>query len=181
MTSQVVGRSYWGRISRSARLRVLALVISCQINNSSCVCIQFAQHLGESWKCVSESNSTETVGTIPRRWLGMSKSKLTKEASTSMEDITYLPEVEVPGTVRRPKSMCVPDSSYLASENIYVELPSDYNRFKEKGSGLPKIPKNCSCDVPCDSSCSRGVRNYVRRNPVQRAASRLYSAGREVS
>ncbi|KAK9884486.1 hypothetical protein WA026_007328 [Henosepilachna vigintioctopunctata] len=136
----------------------------------------------------SESNNTEAIGSISRRWLGMSKSKRTKEASTSMEDMTILPEVQIPGNVRRPKSMCVPDSAYFSKENIYIEVPSNnnndrYSDFKNLKRGIrteSKISRKCSCDAPCDNFCTKGTRNQLRRNPVQRAASRLYSAGKEI-
>lgn len=67
--------------------------------------------------CSIDHNSSLT---IPRRWMGLRKtpnrrssSKLTREASTSMEEIvfsTYLSNQ--PGAVVRPKSMCVPDINY---------------------------------------------------------------------
>lgn len=139
----------------------------------------------------SDSKHTEATGTIPRRWPGYVQSRTTtKEASTSMENVAFLPEGGVPGSVCRPKSMCVPQTPYYESENIYDELPTDYNRYSDEhrnnGSGdhgefkMPKTVKKCSCETSCDSSCARRLRKG-RRNPVQRAASRLYTAGKTES
>lgn len=95
-----------------------------------------------------------------------------------------MPEPEVPGSVCRPKSLCVPKSAYYESENIYDELPNDDFRYSEhqRDGGDFKVArtvKKCSCGISCDSSCARRLRRG-RRNPVHRAASRLYSAGKAV-
>lgn len=49
--------------------------------------------------------------------------KLTKEASTSMEDVSVGAHItNTPGTVVRPKSMCVPDRGYYREmQNVCFE------------------------------------------------------------
>ena len=105
----------------------------------------------------SESNP-EGLGTIPRRWINLTRTyesipKLTKEASTSMEDLSFGVS-SAPGSVVRPKSMCVPDTRYFD-----FHYGSGSNVAKSAGDG---------------DDGHRRLR--VRRNPVQRAASRLYRA-----
>ncbi|XP_044258663.1 FERM and PDZ domain-containing protein 2-like [Tribolium madens] len=137
----------------------------------------------------SESN-TEGIGTIPRRWIGLTRPhdpilKLTKEASTSMEDLSFsMPISNAPGSLVRPKSMCVPDMRYFNND-----LPKD---FQFCGSATNRLSDLATgSDVYCgkNSKLSRGERldggnsgrrPRMRRNPVQRAASRLYRASVDV-
>ncbi|KAI4457359.1 ferm domain (protein4.1-ezrin-radixin-moesin) family [Holotrichia oblita] len=180
-------------------------------------------------------NSTDhnNTLTIPRRWMGLRKApnhrpspKLTREASTSMEEIvfsTYLSNQ--PGAVIRPKSMCAPDTNYdqepfnlsrcftnfHSSDNF-----SSYDNVEDGRKDLPNQFENGNViirdeDHPGSSTTvfSNRTRNgsllgastttatsagqlqkhapvektnktrktKSRRNPVQRAASRLYRAG----
>ncbi|XP_071051565.1 tyrosine-protein phosphatase non-receptor type 13-like isoform X2 [Onthophagus taurus] len=126
-------------------------------------------------------NSIEQTMTMPRRW-GLSRPqnerKLTREASTSMEELTFSTHLSnaPPGNVIRPKSMCLPeffnqdDDRSNEEENFYSTpfdlLPPDVYR---PSSGLEKIKK---------SNRDRS-RRRTRKNPVQRAASRLYKATNE--
>ncbi|XP_030745463.1 tyrosine-protein phosphatase non-receptor type 13-like [Sitophilus oryzae] len=97
--------------------------------------------------------------TIPRRWNIPKPSdvvlpKITREVATSMEDLSILGISEKPGNVARPKSLCVPDSKYYRGDddNFFRDnfvLQHDY-----------KIQKN-----------------RLKKNPIHRAASRLYRAG----
>lgn len=98
-----------------------------------------------------------------------------------------------PGAVIRPKSMCLSDPNG-ANERHYVKrsVCRDYHRYEsinaeEKGGVVN--PKN-ACDreirpdLPVRSTNvargdGNGRRPRSRRNPVQRAASRLYRAGSE--
>lgn len=116
-------------------------------------------------------SSTENFGTIPRRWLGLRKSqepnfpKLTKEASTSMEDLHLSRHISnAPGTVVRPKSMCVPDRGYYREmQNVCVErIFSDQNVRNQtstvgsflnnannqvyRGANETGVPRNDACN-----------------------------------
>lgn len=93
----------------------------------------------------------------------------------------------LPGRVLRPKSMCIPSTfatspnsfrkselqpinkPYIQHSNIVCQQPSDEpdaNRFRmlARSNNLQQVS-------------SVGKRARMRRNPVQRAASRLYRAG----
>lgn len=110
--------------------------------------------------------------TIPRRWMWLperpqdqAKPKLTREVSTSIEDLTGNVN-NTPGTIVRPKSMCIPDMHHDTVQNCdknAVELPRANFR------------------VPSRNLSSQSRRPRQRRNPVQRAASRLYRAESFVS
>ncbi|XP_008201547.1 FERM and PDZ domain-containing protein 2 isoform X1 [Tribolium castaneum] len=131
----------------------------------------------------SESNA-DGIGTIPRRWISLTRPqdpvpKLTKEASTSMEDLSFsIPISNAPGSLVRPKSMCVPDMRYFNND-----LPKDFqfcasatNRLSDLAAGSgPKLSRAERLD-----GGSSGRRPRMRRNPVQRAASRLYRASVDV-
>ncbi|XP_076254755.1 FERM and PDZ domain-containing protein 2-like isoform X1 [Rhynchophorus ferrugineus] len=110
-------------------------------------------------KIVPRTRNKSESSTVPRRWQ-LSKvpdvvlPKLTKEVATSMEDLSLLGLSDKPGNVARPKSMCVPDSRYYQHE--------DDNFFRD----------NFGQQI---NSKARRLRN--KKNPVQRAASRLYRAG----
>lgn len=110
----------------------------------------------------------DTAGalTMPRRWMTLTnknvidKPKLTKEASTSMEDLSTYISSNSPGSVTRPKSMCMPSDvkhfqnfEQLQNENLvrFDQLQDEIKRYDRK-------------------------KKKIRRNPVQRAASRLYRA-----
>lgn len=112
--------------------------------------------------CYRCESSVEGIGTIPRRWLSLNRPplKLTKEASTSMEDLSMQICSTTPGTVMRPKSMCVPDMRYInntdSEENVLFTGCATNDIRLDEGNN------------------NRRVR--LRRNPVNRAASRLYRA-----
>lgn len=100
------------------------------------------------------------------------KPKLTREASTSMEDLSFsIPNA--PGSVTRPKSMCVPDLRHYTEGTINETRMYHQNNLQQND--------------PFSSAVTR-VRNKIdaskrpktRRNPVQRAASRLYRASTEL-
>ncbi|XP_049820356.1 tyrosine-protein phosphatase non-receptor type 13 isoform X3 [Aethina tumida] len=145
----------------------------------------------------SESN-TDAFGTIPRRWMGLTRStennaRSTKEASTSMEDLSLVPINNEPGNVVRPKSMCVSDARYFTEENnrfpvptanIFSELDANrevnanvnyVGRANGGGTGGAKLSRPINV-----GQGGQAPRLRPRRNPVQRAASRLYRAGMEV-
>lgn len=95
----------------------------CGVKNNCIISHQLNNNRGEAFKycfiIFRSDSSTENFGTIPRRWMGLRKNqehsfpKLTKEASTSMEDIHIIGHISnAPGTVVRPKSMCVPEIGY---------------------------------------------------------------------
>ncbi|XP_060525691.1 tyrosine-protein phosphatase non-receptor type 13-like isoform X2 [Cylas formicarius] len=127
----------------------------------------------------SES-TTDGFGTVPRRWMGLSKAnqhrnfpKLTREASTSMEDLDIPPNFpNMPGSVIRPKSMCVPNATFYHKEdnNFYSDVDyDDVVRFGHQRDAVAR-PEEAK---PSQAGCRR---LRVRRNPVQRSASRLYRA-----
>ncbi|GJQ69615.1 hypothetical protein Trydic_g6706 [Trypoxylus dichotomus] len=163
---------------------------------------------------------------IPRRWMGLRKTsdnftgppptKLTREASTSMEELafsTYLSNE--PGAIVRPKSMCAPSASYdqeaynlnrcLAASFHSSDNLSSYDNVENRRSNVEKQPDNNRDNTSPHSvsniphlanenalsfgrqpqkqsattvgKTSKSRRTRSRRNPVQRAASRLYRAG----
>lgn len=130
---------------------------------------------------------------MPRRWLrltDLSKPKLTREASTSMEDISFNVS-NAPGAVIRPKSMCVPDT-HGADQNHYLTRSAfkDYHRYESINTEQKSdsLKNTCDREIKPDNDVRRvslvrndgkGRRPRSRRNPVQRAASRLYRAGNE--
>lgn len=118
--------------------------------------------------CFRCDSSFEGFGTIPRRWLSLNRSplKLTKEASTSMEDLSMQQICSMtPGTVMRPKSLCVPDMRYMN------------NTHSEENVLFTGCATN---DIRLDGGSTNHNNNNrrmrLRRNPVHRAASRLYRA-----
>ncbi|XP_017771951.1 PREDICTED: tyrosine-protein phosphatase non-receptor type 13-like [Nicrophorus vespilloides] len=102
-------------------------------------------------------NSSDLNNTgAPRRWMNLrspTAHKLTREASTSMENLSS-PAACTTIVKQRPKSVCVPDG-----------LPFD---FQDPSFNLPTPTKYGKGGL--------GRRPRMRRNPVQRAASRLYRA-----
>lgn len=130
--------------------------------------------------------------------------KSTKEASTSMEDLAtnnLLLKSNMPGSVVRPKSMCVSDMKYFnqnTTNECHVhdmppplpppnDLSTGRNRQQPpKGSNLQYL--HCvneegssrtttlvrTSNLVVDEFPEKSRRLKVRRNPVQRAASRLY-------
>lgn len=131
-----------------------------------------------------ESN-TETM---PRRWMWLperaqeqGRPKLTREVSTSIEDLTGNIN-NAPGTIVRPKSMCIPDI-HQYNHDIVQNCDNflEYDKHSadtcscHSTAELPKtnfrIP---SRNLKAGGGHSR--RQKQRRNPVQRAASRLYRA-----
>lgn len=122
-------------------------------------------------------SESDGLGTIPRRWINLTRApKLTKEASTSMEDLSFsMGLTNAPGSLVRPKSMCVPDMRYFTND-----LPKDF-----EFSGSANLA-NVYCAK--NSQLTRGEvldgcgtrRPRMRRNPVHRAASRLYRASVDV-
>uniref|UniRef100_A0A6P7FCV1 Tyrosine-protein phosphatase non-receptor type 13-like n=1 Tax=Diabrotica virgifera virgifera TaxID=50390 RepID=A0A6P7FCV1_DIAVI len=128
----------------------------------------------------TDTNS-ENFGTIPRRWMGLSRNhdsclpKITKEASTSMEDLSFTRQLfHVPGTVVRPKSMYVADSDRPNSE---INVISDNIFFNKHLSEQKFESETVSKGLASGTTNNKGIntrRLKVRRNPVQRAASRLY-------
>lgn len=115
--------------------------------------------------CFRCDSSVEGISTIPRRWLSLTRPpvKLTKEASTSMEDLSMQICSNTPGTVMRPKSMCVPDMRYInnteSEENVlFTGCATNDIRLDEGNNN------------------NNNRRGRLRRNPVNRAASRLYRA-----
>ncbi|XP_066151997.1 tyrosine-protein phosphatase non-receptor type 13-like [Euwallacea fornicatus] len=87
------------------------------------------------------SECSDRFSTLQRRLrLFDSTPKLTKEVSTSMEDLNFSTVNNTPGKVVRPKSICLPESLYRKQNSEFMG--------------------------------ARGRR--MRRNPVQRIASRLY-------
>lgn len=161
---------------------------------------------------------------LPRRWMSLTRTseqqqKSTKEASTSMEDLTLnsiILKSNMPGSVVRPKSMCVSDMKYFNQNNsndchvhdIPPPLPPP-NELRNRHHHQPNnnttnnlqylhcVSEEDNCKVDSSKpSTTKLVRNLVvddcleintnnnntrrlkvRRNPVQRAASRLYRAG----
>lgn len=95
------------------------------------------------------------------------KPKLTKEASTSMEDLSSALHISnSPGSVTRPKSMCL-------STNIrYFD---NFNQIEHQTYATP-INKIKPFDKYQDDIKKYSKKKKIRRNPVQRAASRLYRA-----
>lgn len=165
--------------------------------------------------------SVDNTNTLTRRchWMGLhqsrsvSKPKLTREASTSMEDLTsssYL--LHTPGRILRPKSMCVPNdiNALENSENgkfltalTREDFSFNYIRTsptQRRNEDLLLSPSHTKCAqetnsnylyVPAETNQYKQLRRTsnleqfsninkrtkFRRNPVQRAASRLYRAG----
>ncbi|XP_057655604.1 tyrosine-protein phosphatase non-receptor type 13-like isoform X1 [Diorhabda carinulata] len=123
--------------------------------------------------------NSDNFGAIPRRWVGLTRNtdsclpKLTKEASTSMEDLSCSRQLfEIPGSVVRPKSMYVADS---------VRLDSDIFR-KNQNIGQRVYNETISRELDSGTTSNKDInhrRLKVRRNPVQRAASRLYRVNSE--
>lgn len=124
--------------------------------------------------------NSDNFGTIPRRWVGLTRNpesclpKLTKEASTSMEDLSFSKQFfEIPGSVVRPKSMYVVDSDRFDSDNIF---------HKNQNIGRHVHNETVSRELDSGTTNNKDVntrRLKVRRNPVQRAASRLYRVNSE--
>lgn len=151
---------------------------------------------------------------LPRRWAAVHKPKpldrpkLTKEASTSMEDLSLdTHHLFTPGSVIRPKSMCIPlgsdpftkhsiNSTYLGrhiedqkinkwSRTNALSQPQLHSEFlnADYWEGSLNQPTVCgkrtgivrsnNLDYPLNINRKKGK---MRRNPVQRAASRLYKA-----
>ncbi|CAG9854919.1 unnamed protein product [Phyllotreta striolata] len=127
--------------------------------------------------------TTDNYGTIPRRWMGLTRAqemnfpKLTREASTSMDDLAYARAGTMPGTV--PGSVARPKSMYVEGHGLHsdVNVISDNNFFNQ----IPLEPRRDD-DAVCRGGSGGTIGNKgsnnrrlkVRRNPVQRAASRLY-------
>lgn len=125
--------------------------------------------------------------TIPRRWQWLAerpqeqpRPKLTREASTSVEDLT--PNIpNTPGIITRPKSMCMPDMRQYSHET--QQNCDSYINYNKIESGIPTdtyedMPK-MNLRMPSRNlriSGGHTQRQKQRRNPVQRAASRLYKA-----
>lgn len=128
------------------------------------------------------------VPTMPRRWLrltDLSKPKLTKEASTSMEDLSFNVS-NAPGVVIRPKSMCVPENFGTDEGDCFRRSGfKDYHRYESISTDGNVFGSESKPDLPLRSAnVARNEGNVrrqqrARRNPVQRAASRLYRAGNE--
>ncbi|KRT85480.1 FERM domain containing protein [Oryctes borbonicus] len=178
-------------------------------------------------RTITRNSTEQSINslTIPRRWMGLRKTsdnpsgsppaKLTREASTSMEEIafsTYLSNE--PGVAVRPKSMCAPNdqetynfnrcfaTNFHSSDNV-SSYENAKHRRKNAGKQLDNsefIRENASSyftgNIPnvvgenMSSSdqqpekqsaiigkAGKSRRTKSRRNPVQRAASRLYRAG----
>ncbi|CAG9823434.1 unnamed protein product [Phaedon cochleariae] len=144
--------------------------------------------------------TSNTYGTIPRRWLGLIRNvshnlpRLTREASTSMEDISVDENFSnAPGRVVRPKSMCVPDRGYyeriddfepffienrrLRSENNVPKCDSDFLKNQRAMERNDEASKEVKIGTSDDVFNNRRLR--VRQNPVQRVASRLCRVGSE--
>ncbi|XP_018565940.1 uncharacterized protein LOC108906965 [Anoplophora glabripennis] len=145
-------------------------------------------------------STADGFGTIPRRWMGLTRNhdvnfpKLTKEASTSMEDLHFGMQVtNTPGNVLRPKSMCVPDTRYyqeIDDFRVSERLNSEINlntrdcvsgNYLFGASGQAYGDKGSKFSRPGNGNdLGNNRRLKARRNPVQRAASRLYRAGIDV-
>lgn len=150
--------------------------------------------------------------TLPKRWMGLrtpEKQKITREASTSMEDLTNrLPSA--PGAVIRPKSMCVPELTIYSQINEEINEPNrnycssdnfmklDNNKYFEThrvdNINLNEQVKSHNINRRNNATIGNILQRFnrqpnvqssnenkprARRNPVQRAASRLYRAGIE--
>lgn len=166
---------------------------------------------------LTSTNTTHQVHSIPRRWKNLrspNKQRLTREASTSMEDlgmsasgpislsppasmhnnlgITSNMGFHLPGKAMRPKSMCIPEGIQL--EN-FESLPAS---FTQSEFNLHRLPGGNAISGekgfrPMTSGGTTGIQRYgsdnnkngrpnrARRNPVHRAASRLYRAGSDSS
>lgn len=103
------------------------------------------------------SENTDKFSTLNRRMRFLDScstaSKITKEVSTSMEDLSFASLNNTPGKTVRPKSLC---------------LPEMLSRPQEEG--VNQFNKNFK--LPIDNK----PHLRVRRNPVQRIGSRLYGA-----
>ncbi|KAF5300403.1 hypothetical protein FQA39_LY02202 [Lamprigera yunnana] len=129
------------------------------------------------------------------------KTKLTREASTSMEYLSTSPkDLLTPGSVSRPKSMCIPienSSPSKNSDNLYLKFfdhqyIEDLNFmqcpiYSNVNQNVIKTPNNVEATDVRKMGLSRTSniehntnlnkrKGKIRRNPVQRAASRLYRA-----
>ncbi|XP_018332723.1 FERM and PDZ domain-containing protein 2-like [Agrilus planipennis] len=108
--------------------------------------------------------------------------KITKEASTSMEDLSSSRLLNLPGTVVRPQSMCVPPTitnhEQIFNRNVMnreKEIDDDFKTIftHDKGPVMKSALARASND---NGTKTFKNRCRQRRNPVQRAASRLYRA-----
>lgn len=160
-----------------------------------------------NFRCDTINTDSSNMLTLPSRWVGLNRSKaidkpkLTREASTSMEDLSSDNQMlYTPGSVLRPKSMCVPldsdpfkqhnfDNNYLRiftdSQNLdrhyedVLDTPISKNTTHWDGTRNINIVKKTgltrsnNLEQPLNVNKKKGK---VRRNPVQRAASRLYRA-----
>ncbi|KAK5649235.1 hypothetical protein RI129_000264 [Pyrocoelia pectoralis] len=148
------------------------------------------------------TETSTTALNLPKPWTALSrpnntKPKLTKEASTSMEYLaTDNHHWLTPGTQIRPKSICVPlgvshTNINFNAENPYLKLLDEdrnlerlnydfppYVDVNDKVSNYYLEPINTKRSALSRENCSNLNRKKgkVRRNPVQRAASRLYRA-----
>lgn len=121
---------------------------------------------------------------LPDRPQDYPRPKLTREVSTSIEDFTANVS-NAPGTLIRPKSLCVPDIHQHYIHNLVqncdntVEYKKPENKYPYD-SNVETLKPNPR--VPC-RTLKVGVSGSrrQRRNPVQRAASRLYRAESSVS
>lgn len=117
---------------------------------------------------------------IPERAQDSVRPKLTREVSTSIEDLTGNLSNK-PGTVVRPKSMCVPDIHQYCNHNIVQNCDNfiDYDKLELTTYQRPTDIHKTNLRVP-SRNLKVGMSNSrvqkQRRNPVQRAASRLYRA-----
>ncbi|KAK4881258.1 hypothetical protein RN001_004577 [Aquatica leii] len=141
-------------------------------------------NLPKPWPSLCKSNNLNT------------KSKLTREASTSMEHLSASAKsLFTPGTVLRPKSMCIPTDSMNRNQtdNLYLKL---FHEQDIDDLNYTQLPMHSNVDEkvltpPLNAGKRPGLsrvsniehnfnvnkrRGKVRRNPVQRAASRLYKA-----
>ncbi|XP_031358512.1 uncharacterized protein LOC116182151 [Photinus pyralis] len=140
------------------------------------------------------TETSTTTFNLPKPWSAIgrpnnTKPKLTKEASTSMEYLsTDTKNWLTPGTRIRPKSMCVPlginHNSNYGIENPYLKLLDEerlnyvFPPYEDVHNKAPSYYFEHSSAKPALTrrNCSNQKQSKVRRNPVQRAASRLYHA-----
>lgn len=117
---------------------------------------------------------------LPDRPPDHTRPKLTREVSTSIEDLTGNIS-NTPGTIIRPKSMCVSDISQYYTNNIVQNCDNfvEYDKRESSKDSYHPAPKT-NLRAPSRNMKIDGVSNsrkhQQRRNPVQRAASRLYRA-----
>ncbi|CAH0553791.1 unnamed protein product [Brassicogethes aeneus] len=132
------------------------------------------QEVMAALEVTSSESTADALATIPRRWMGLAsrnQQRQTREASTSMEDLVACAATlpNQPGNVVRPKSLCVPNTR-------------NFHHLNEDG-GFENRRDDAKDHINTQAKLSRvttaAPRMRVRRNPVHRAASRLYRAGSE--